>query len=241
MISAYDFQIIFQIIILLLFFAFLFFIIEKEEKNTSKYGNKVSEISFQRYSKFLGKTVLHDENFHKKINKIYELITKNKETDKISELSNCDYNECILKIKYLKHKDMLKDYYIDTVEGVVKPCDKKDKALIKKYIPYIYYNHYQIDEIVRRLPYSSIDKIEEIEEQVLNELDYLDKKNLIHGLNIDRVDKKIIYYVIEKQKKEKDYISINCESCGALNDIPRRGKVRCEYCKRILEDESMKK
>ena len=30
-------------------------------------------------------------------------------------------------------------------------------------------------------------------------------------------------------------VSINCENCGALNDVNRGGKVRCEYCGSIIE------
>ena len=82
---------------------------------------------------------------------------------------------------------------------------------------------------------ATLDNLDELKEQILNELDYLDKKNLINGLNIDRIDKKIIYYTIEKHKNEKDFISIDCENCGALNDVPRKGKTRCEYCDTIIE------
>jgi len=226
-------------LIFILFLLILIFIIIKsiKKREISKLNN-INEFSFQRYAKFFGEIILPDKEFENKIKKIYELIVKNKETDisKISKISNCGYDECILKIKYLKHKEKLNNYYIDTVKGIVKPCDKKDKALLRKYIPYIYYNHYQIDEIAIRLPHSRLENLDEIKEQILNELDYLDKKNLIHGLNIDKVDKKIIYYVVEKHKKEHDFISVNCRNCGALNDVPRKGKARCEYCETIIED-----
>ena len=77
--------------------------------------------------------------------------------------------------------------------------------------------------------------LKELVKTVINELSYLDDKYLINGLNIDKVDNKIIYYTLEKHKKEKDYISINCNNCGALNDVPRNGKSRCIYCKSIVE------
>ena len=230
----------FESYILILFLLIILFIIINKisQKNKLEDFSDISEKSFQRYSKFYGEVVLHDENFEKKIKKIYQLIINNKETDitRIAELSNCDYHECISKIKYLKHKRKIGDYYIDALNKEIKPCNKEERLLIKKYYPYIYVHHYQIDEIAKKLPYATIDNLEEIEEQVLNELDYLDKKNLINGINIDRVDKKIIYYTIEKQKKEKDYISLNCPNCGALNDVPRTGKARCEYCETIVED-----
>lgn len=226
-------------VILLLLIVLLFIIkySENRRKGSSRLNN-ISEFSFQKYAKFYGLTILPDANFSTKMNKIYELIAVNKKTalDEIAKLSNCEYNECILKIKYMKNKRILGDYYIDTVAREIKACNASDKKLIKKYAPYIYNNHYQIDEIARKLPYSRVDDLSEIEDQILKELDYLDKKNLINGINIDMVDRKIIYYTIEKHKKDKDYISLNCKNCGALNDVPRKGKARCEYCETIVED-----
>ena len=39
-----------------------------------------------------------------------------------------------------------------------------------------------------------------------------------------------------EKKKVRDYITINCPNCGALNDVNRGSKVRCEYCETIIED-----
>lgn len=228
----------YPVILLLLIVLLLIIKYSNNKRKGSLKLNNISEFSFQKFGKFYGQIILPDENFNKKINKIYELITVNKKTDleEIAKLSNCEYNECVLKIKYMKNKRILGDYYIDTISREIKKCSPEDKKLIKKYSPYIYGNHYQIDEIARKLPNSRVDNLSEIEDQVLKELDYLDKKNLINGINIDRVDKKIIYYTIEKHKKEMDYISLNCKNCGALNDVPKKGKARCEYCETIVED-----
>ena len=74
---------------------------------------------------------------------------------------------------------------------------------------------------------------------MVEELSYLDDKYLINGINIDKVDKKIIYYHLEKHKKEKDYLSLNCSKYGALVYVPRLGKARCPYCKNIVSDKKI--
>ena len=96
--------------------------------------------------------------------------------------------------------------------------------------------HLQPIEIALRLPEATNDNLESIENKVIEELCYLDCKYMINGINIDKVDKKIIYYTIEKHKNEKDYITIACSNCGAINDVPRMGKARCNYCATIVED-----
>jgi len=51
-------------------------IIKKQSKISKiiKNGNNINEFSFQRYAKFYGDTVLFDNEFNYKINKIYDLI-----------------------------------------------------------------------------------------------------------------------------------------------------------------------
>ena len=39
------------------------------------------------------------------------------------------------------------------------------------------------------------------------------------------------------EQKEKDYIIMNCPNCGAINDVDRHGKTRCDYYKTIIEHE----
>jgi hypothetical protein len=43
------------------------------------------------------------------------------------------------------------------------------------------------------------------------------------------------------KQKEKDYVTINCPHCGALNEFDRHLKTRCEYCKTIIEYKEGKK
>lgn len=234
-------------IILVLIFVFLIItiaeiIMRMREKIIFSKLDNISQISFQRFARFYGEIVLSDDNFNNKISKILEAVNKNKERDinKIADFSGCTYDECILKIRYLKKKRKINDYYyVDYENGIIKPCSEEDRKLIIKYRPYIL-KHCSVEEIARKMPNARLDNLDEIKEQILNELDYLDAKNLVNELNIDKVDKKIIYYTVEKHKKEKDYISIDCESCGALNDVPRNGKTKCEYCDRIIEDKSIK-
>lgn len=35
----------------------------------------------------------------------------------------------------------------------------------------------------------------------------------------------------------KDKITKSCPNCGALNELNKGGKVKCEYCGSIIEDE----
>lgn len=211
--------------------------ISKHTKITVR-NQTINEKSYQRYGKFYGDLILLDQEFENKINKIYDLVVNQKKTDinEIAYLTNCTYEECILKIKYLKNKRAIDDCYIDTMSGIIKKCSTEDKKLINKYKPFIYGNHYQPNEIALKLQGTTIDNLEKREEEVFEELKYLNEKNLINGIMINEVDKKIIYYSVEKHLKEKEFISINCPSCGALNDIHRGSKDRCEYCNYIIED-----
>ena len=79
-----------------------------------------------------------DENFDEKLSKIYSLIHKQHIMDikKIAEMSMCSVPECILKIRYLKNKRYLEDYYIDTVHLKLLPCEENDQKLIEKYKPF---------------------------------------------------------------------------------------------------------
>ena len=64
----------------------------------------INEWSFQRYAKFYGNMVLKDEYFQQKMEKICDLVLNKKEEDIrfIAKDSGCTYEECILKIRYLK-------------------------------------------------------------------------------------------------------------------------------------------
>ena len=102
-----------------------------------------------------------------------------------------------------------------------------------------FYNHLTISEMASRLQGASIANLEKYKEQVFNELKMLYDKDLINGVKLNEVDKEILYYTVEKNKKEKDFISIRCKNCGAINDVNRGNKTRCEYCNTIIEDKTV--
>lgn len=223
-------------LLLIVFSGILFF-----STNTTEITAKnktINEKSFQNYAKFYGVMIPIDEEFNKKLNKIHRLIVVDKVDDIhfIAKDTGCTYEECILKIKYLKNKRAIGDYYIDHINGVIRKCNKKDLELLNKYKPYIYgKNHLQINEIAARMPKTTIYNLKEKEKEIIKELKYLYEKDLINGIILDEVDGKITYYSVEKRLK-KDTVSITCENCGAINDVTRGGKTRCGYCGLIIED-----
>ena len=178
----------------------------------------VNEESYQNYAKFYGNTVPSDEEFNSKLNTIYDLIKKNEETDikVIAKSSNCTLEECVLKIKYLKNKRLLGDYYIDTSNMKLLPCSVEDQKLLDKYKPFIYRSHLQINEIANLISNKGYKSISELRDEVYNELNYLDDKGLLNGIKIDDVDRVIIYYTIEKKKVVSNYESVHCPNCGAI-------------------------
>lgn len=197
---------------------------------------------YQNYSEFLGHTNSKDPHYHKKMNTIVNLINKKKMTDldEIARLSGCDFYEVVFKIKFLKRQKIIENYYIDRENRILNQCSLEDKKLIEKYDQFIYAKHLQPEYIAKSFPGTTLKNYDEIKKQVLEELSYLDKKDLLNGINIDLVDEKIIYYDLEQLKKSKDYVSVNCESCGAPNEVSRKGKAKCEYCDRILTEEDAK-
>lgn len=200
--------------------------------------SKITEWSYKRYGLFFKNKIKRDKDFDDKINKIIELINNEKilNIDEIAEKSNCTLEECFLKINYLKNKKILSDkYYIDRVNKELKECNEEEKKLLEKYNNFLYLRHFQIDQIVLNLQNTTIENKDEMKEKVLNELLFLENKGLLNGITINLVDKKIIYYSLEKHKKELDYLTIECENCGALNDVNIGSKTRCEYCETIID------
>ena len=222
-------------IILVIFIVHMFFstsVVDKKRFDTSH----LNQDSYQRYAKFYGIVIPNDEDFITKIKQIYKLInSRENDIKKIAEKSNCTLEECVLKIKYLKNKRLLGDYYVDTNNFKLLPCSKEDQKLIDKYKAYIYGSHLQINDIANLIPNKGYKDISELRDEVFKELVYLDKKGLINGIKIDEVDRKIIYYTIEKRREHKGYESSNCPNCGAINDVEIDGKVRCGYCKTIVK------
>ena len=201
-----------------------------------KLLNSINEDSYQKYAKFYGDVVPTDDDFDTKLNKILELIKKG-ETDikEIAKYSHCTYPECVLKLKYLKNKRLIGDYYIDSANLLVYPCSDEDAKLINKYKGSIYNQHLSIDEMADNLyqidPYSHSKK--EYKDLVFDDLKYLDSKGLLNGIVLNDVDKTIKYYSLEK-KKETNLVTVHCPNCGALNDLDVDSKTRCSYCHTII-------
>ena len=208
-------------------------------KNPTLDTKHVNEESFQKYAKFYGVYTPTDDRFDIKLYRIYTFIVDKHMTDikKISELSLCTLPETMMKIRYLKNKRLIGDYYIDTVNCKLLPCTPEDQELLEKYKPFIYGSHLQIDEMIARLPGAYHGNMNELRDNVYNELVYLDKKGLLNGLKIDDIDRRIIYYTIEKRKTHLDMVTVHCPNCGALNDVDIHGKVRCGYCDTIIVGE----
>ena len=203
---------------------------------------KSQENKYIDYAKFYGTDSIKDQEFLKKMQIIYSQIIKSNEEDikQIAELAGCTYPECILKIRYLKQiKKIPEDYFVDEANGLVNRCSKEDQELLKKYRPYIYRSKLQISEIVARLPHIPGKTYEEIKNQVLDELSYLDDKDLINGIILNRVDGTITYYNIKEKHKKSDKITATCQNCGAPNEVNRGGKTWCSYCGIIVEDKSL--
>ena len=198
--------------------------------------NDLNQESFQKYAKFYGNTIPTDDSYDVKLNTIYELITKDNILDikDIASKSSCTEMECVLKIKYLKNKRMLGDYYIDTTNHLLVPCSQSDQLLLDKYKPFIYHSHLQIDEIAAQIPNPNQLSAMDLRNQVFHELNYLDNKSLLNGVLIDDVDRTITYYTIEKRKEVKGLVTSHCPNCGALNDVQIGGKVKCAYCGTII-------
>lgn len=234
-----DFDALIGILFVLVFFIYCIVAIIVKIRSGLKHGinrDHVNENSFQNYAKFYDEIIPSDDLFNIKLNKIYELIEKDKiwNLEEIAKGSNCTIEECVLKINYLKNKKILGDYYVDTTNKKIIPCSKEDMKLIDKYKPYVYHSHLQIDEIANMMPNPNYLDMDTLRDDVYNDIKYLNDKKLINGIKLDEIDRKIIYYTIEKRKESEGYESLHCPNCGAINDVSVNGKVRCGYCKNII-------
>lgn len=214
-----------------------------QDYSHSKFrAQNLNQESYQKYAKFYGNTIPKDEEFNNKINIISDLVQKGEHDIKnIAEKSNCTIEECILKIRYLKNKRILGDYFIDTNNLKLLACSLEDQKLLEKYKAYIYGSHLQIDEMANVISNKNYKSINDLKDEIYNELVYLNNKGLINGIKIDDIDRKIIYYTIEKRKVVEGYESVHCPNCGAINDVEINGKVRCSYCKSIVKSNSFDK
>ena len=211
---------------------------KKNNRGTESDWNLVESTSFLSYSNFYGEDTIEkesDESFKKKIDKIYDLIVKQKCDDIkfIAKASGCSYHECIFKIDYLKHKNLISDeYFVDHVCGFIKKCDNKDINLLKKYRPFLYYQKLQIPEIAVRLPHVSNETVSEEMEKVKKDIKYLIEKDLVQGVIYNEVDDNLIYY--DANKTKNNLITKKCPNCGAKVELNTGGKARCEYCNSII-------
>ncbi len=229
------------IIIIVLIIAIIFTLglyVKEMKKQTFLLTGTVNEPSYQRYAKFNEQIVPTDSKFDQKMNTILNLIKVDKLTDinEIATKAGCTYEECILKIKYLKNKRQIDTCHIDHKGGKLYPCTQEEYALLEKYKPYVYYNHLSISDIAARMPGVTGKNLAETKKKIYQEIYDLVDSDLISGVKINEVDKELVYYTVEKRKKEKDYITLSCKNCGALNDVNRGSKVRCAYCDTIIED-----
>ena len=203
-------------------------------RKDNKKGN-INEWSYKRYADFYGQMELADPNFNEKITKILKMIKDDNEEDIefIAKESGCTVPECSLKIDYLKNKRLLDNIYIDRDYNRIIRCSEEDLRLIEKYKPFVYSSHRTIDEIVTLAPATTND-INENRETVRKELKYLINKRIINGVIYNEVDDKLIYYTVEKHKHDYDYATIECDKCGALNEVNYDSKTRCKYCGNII-------
>lgn len=114
--------------------------------------------------------------------------------EKITKASGCYYDDCLLKIDYLKNKRIIGDLYIDTKNGIINDWSEEDEELLKKYQGFIYGNHSQIKEIATKMPGAEIKNIDAVEEKVFQDLCYLDDKHLLNVISINRVNRKIHHW-----------------------------------------------
>lgn len=196
----------------------------------------ISEWSYQRFCQFYGFVILRDPDFDKKINIILDQVNNYKveDIDKICEKSGCNFNECILKLRYLKNKRWIdSNYYINSSTRTIKMCSDSELELINKYYDMIYLKHFQINEMLKELQKTNQNITYE---DILKELKELSDNSLLNGIKIDENDNEVLYYSLEKKKKASFCVTLNCPNCGALVDIPKNNSEKCDYCGTLVED-----
>ena len=209
---------------------------KQEEK--SKNPNNINEWSYQRFAGFYDERVFPDPKFNEKIAAIKSVVSSGKyeRLDEIAELTGCTVEEAVMKIRYLKNKRVLDNIYIDRYNRLVKKCTEEDEKLLEKYYNMIYFDHFSIIEMAQRVPNYHNKPMPIIEEDVFKDIKYLYDKCILNGIKLDEERKEIIYYTIEKHKKEVQFATLNCQKCGALVDVAFNGNARCDYCGSIVED-----
>ncbi len=218
----------------------VFFILKKKKiiKPIAKKGKNITEWSYQRFCLFYGNMILPDHKFHEKLQSIKKSILDDKleNIDEIATKAGCSFDECILKIRYLKNKLVIGDYVIDKYSRKVKMCSPEEKKLLEKYHDLIYVKHYQIDEMATEVPNYHNMPIAILKEDIFKDIKYLNDKMLINGIKFKEDEKRIIYYSVEKNKREETHKTKNCPKCGALVGIPTGGQGKCIMCGTIVSE-----
>ena len=215
---------------------------KKKKETVGNNKGKISEWSYQRFCGFYGDRILPDPKFDDKIaaiiscvnNKHYESI------DEIAKESSCTFDECVMKIRYLKNKMVFDNCYIDRYNRALKRCTESDSKLLEKYYIMLYKDHLSISEMAMHVPNFHNKPLSIVREDVYKDIKYLYEKCVINGIKLDDDRREIIYYTVEKHKKSVGYITLQCTKCGALVDISRGGNGRCEYCGSIEVDNTDK-
>ena len=223
------------LVLILIVVCVLFGIDNKMNVFRKRYSTKhVNEVSFQKYAKFYGYTIPKGEKFTKKIDKVLQLVNKQKEKSitKIAEAIKCDEEYTVTLLRYLKNKRLIDDKVIDLTKKEITNCTKEDSKLLEKYSPFIYNSHLQINEMIPLLKNKEKLDEDDLKEEIMKELIYLDRKMLLNGIRFNKIDEKIIYYSVEKKKIEKVGIEIViCPNCGSVTYKKLEDEnVNCDYC-----------
>lgn len=152
----------------------------------------------------------------------------------IAKEAKCSYVECITKIKYLKKNQYIKWCFVDHINGYVKKCSEEEEKLLNKYYLLLCGEHLQFEEIANRVA-KPTDNITSILANVHKDIIYLIDKELVVGVEYNENTDKLEYYDINDSQ---NIVSINCPSCGAIVDINKGSKKKCEYCNSLIKYKS---
>ena len=193
-----------EIIIFLIIIIVLIYINESKIKKQNRKMldfTKLLEKEYQSYAQFNGINCTTDESYQTKMNLIYDLIVNNKEKNikNISKKSKCSIEECILKIKYLKTKDIIDNYIIDTNNYKLIETTLEEKALILKYSDLLNNKKLQINQIAEVIPRTQGESIQQLQQRIYKDLINLYNKSLLDNLIINQETGYINYYIIEKK------------------------------------------
>lgn len=212
-----------EILIFLFIICILIYVNELKIKNKNNKKldlNGIPEQAFKNYAQFWGYNIDNDINYQKKMEVIYHLIiNKNQQNiKKIATKSKCSYDECIIKIKYLKHKKLINNYCIDNSTAKLIDSSFEDKKILEKYNKYLEQKNLQINQLAAVVPNSFATNTQEATEQVFNDLVYLEQKNLLDDIRIDKLNR-YIYYYSEEIFNEENIQQPNFQNINIQNNI----------------------